>query len=211
MRIPRIAERAWSKSGKILRKSGSVVKTATVNTSVPVIYAPFKILPASISDKFMEILDKFMPKQKYYFEKLSDSFYCGAEIGEKEIKNIAENGIKRILDLKVQSPKKTAELNILCKKYEVAYKNIPLNVFRKPDAAMKKIIKIVKKSTPDSPLYVHCKYGKDRTGFVRGLYLHLKEGKSYDEVFKEMKEKGFRVRLFGHLLDTLQEFMAYNK
>lgn len=189
----------------VFKQTKNVIKKTTTGATVPVIYAAFGILPAKFSNTIMGFLDKFMPKKKYYLEKISDSFYCGSEVGDKEIENIAKKGIKTILDLKVQSKKNIQKLTYLCKKYEIAYINIPINVFERPSKVIKKLINVVKNVTPENPVYVHCKYGEDRTGFVRGLYRILIEDRNLGDVIQEMIEKGYKPKLFKHFIEGLKE------
>lgn len=189
----------------VLQRTKNIIKTTATGATVPVIYATFGILPPKVSNKVMGFLDKFMPKKKYYLEKLSDSFYCGSEVGDKEIENIAQKGIKKIIDLKVQSKKTIKKLTILCQKYEISYLNIPINVFEKPGKVIKKLIDVVKNVTPENPVYVHCKYGEDRTGFVRGLYRILIEKRDLGEVLQEMIAKGYKPKLFKHFIEGLKD------
>lgn len=41
------------------------------------------------------------------------------------------------------------------------------------------------------PLYVHCHYGKDRTGLIMGLHRVLYQGWTADRAYQEMRDIGF--------------------
>lgn len=189
----------------ILNKSKGTVKVTSTKVIVSIVYSVLNALPQNLSAKLMGFLDKFMPNKKYYIEKLSDSFYCGSEVGRKEIKKISKKGIKAIVDLKVQSKENVKNLTALCQKYEISYQNIPINLLGRTDEVTDELIKVVKNATSTNPVYVHCKYGEDRTGFARGLYYLLNEDKELPFIIEEMKNKGFKIGLFGHFIDILNE------
>ena len=192
-----------------IKKTQEIARKNIIKSTAPLIYNVCNILPNGFSQKLMGFLDKFMPKKQHYIQKLSDSFYCGSEIGGKEVENIAQRGIKVVVDLKVQSKKNIQNLMNLCKKNEVLYQNIPINIFGKPAASMEQIINVIKKATKENPVYVHCKYGEDRTGFVRGLYLLLKEKKEMPEVLSELKKNGYKFEILKQFTKKLHEMSNF--
>lgn len=147
-----------------------------------------------------------MPKKEYYCEKVSDYFYRGSEVGIKEIQLLASQGIKQIINLKVQKPKEIKRIKKICETQGISYINVPINVFEKPD--VEELKAIVQGATVDNPIYVHCKYGEDRTGFVTGIHLLLKENWPVEEILQDMEQKGYKKALFPQFADTLEDLAA---
>lgn len=172
------------------------------------IYASAKILPKTCRKKLMQFLDKTMPSKKYYFEKVSDSFYRGSEITLKEIHFLAQKGIKKILNLKVQNTKEIKSFKKICEKHGMSYINVPINVFEEPETTVDELKNIVKNVSAENPIYVHCKYGEDRTGFVTGLHLLLNKNWQINDILDDMEKNGYKKALFPQFADTLENLAA---
>lgn len=49
----------------------------------------------------------------------------------------------------------------------------------------------------NSPVYVHCTHGQDRTGLIVGMFRVLDDGWTKDQAWKEMIQRGFHRELLG--------------
>ncbi len=132
--------------------------------------------------------------KNFNIKKVSDCFYRGSD-PSNNLQALSKCGIKIVLNLKTIGNKEYEKLSSEAQKLGIEYINIPLNPF-KIKQSIKGIIEIINKASKDKPLFVHCTFGKDRTGFVTALYRHIKEKMNIRDAIKEMKENGFRSIFF---------------
>ena len=102
------------------------------------------------------------------FHKVDDHLYRGAQPTAEGWKTLAGLGVKTILDLRSRGP---LEVNAEARAVEaqgMRYVNVPLSGMGSPSrASMTKILALL--NSPD-PVFVHCHYGRDRTGTVVAVY-----------------------------------------
>jgi protein tyrosine/serine phosphatase len=53
---------------------------------------------------------------------------------------------------------------------------------------------------PFHPIYIHCKHGQDRTGYVIAAYRMLSEGWSFERAYQEAKDNGHKWWFFPYIL-----------
>jgi protein tyrosine phosphatase (PTP) superfamily phosphohydrolase (DUF442 family) len=141
----------------------------------------------------------------FRFQKISDSFYRGSD-ASKNIPELARQGIKMILNLKTISKAELDNLTRIAKKYDIEYINIPVNPFKIQDS-IPAIIAVLGKASEENPLFVHCTFGRDRTGFVTALYRNLEENWDIQDAISDMYENGFRKLFF-----TMDQYLrSFNK
>lgn len=150
----------------------------------------------------------FKHKGPFKCEKVCDYFYRGSDASLDKIRLLSDKGIKIILNLKTISKE---ELNLLRKeaeKYGIKYFNIPVNPF-KPQRNISRLIKIINiASKKKLPLFTHCTFGIDRTGFAVALERYLNEGIPMSKAIQEMKKHGhnlFHQLFFYGLGKTLKQ------
>ncbi len=112
-----------------------------------------------------------------------------------EIKTILslENEICEKLTGKVVKEGQWAE------KLGIVFRRIPLNKFFPPEAAQVDQALAVVRNQSNWPLYIHCDYGEDRTGFVVGAYRVLVQGWAPEKAYEEMKRFGYSGLLYDML------------
>ena len=71
---------------------------------------------------------------------------------------------------------------------------------------MPSILKEIQGASKEKPLYIHCTFGKDRTGFVSALVKNLREGVPMAVAIKDMENHGFRSSVFFHMKNFLKSF-----
>ncbi|MCQ2788800.1 MAG: tyrosine-protein phosphatase [bacterium] len=151
------------------------------------------------------VMDKLWTNKKpFYMQKVSDSFYRGSQAGEAEFQNLSKEGIKTILNLKTIKKKELETLSSQAKKFGIDYINIPLDPFN-ITKSLPNLLDVINKATKENPLFVHCTFGRDRTGFVTGLNKYLNDNVPMKEVIKDMKAHGFRETLFFHMEKYLKQ------
>lgn len=155
------------------------------------------------------LMDKIVKGKRssksFHFEKISDTFYRGNNPTVADYKTLAQNGIKRILNLKTITNKEAQKLAQEASKNGMEFINIPLNPFY-IKKSFGHILNEIKTASTKKPLFIHCTFGKDRTGFVSGLAKFLREGVPMNEVIKDMESHNFAKTIFGHMENYLKKF-----
>ena len=128
------------------------------------------------------------------FGQMDDHFYRGAQPREEEYKELAQLGVKTIIDLRddpLPYASKAAEAA------HMNYFNIPMSDKDYPkDESIEKFLNITKAES-NWPFYIHCAGGRHRTGVMGAVYRFNHDGWNYDRVYEEMKNYDFYTR-FGH-------------
>lgn len=123
------------------------------------------MLQNNLGNPFIKLMDKVCKNHGgLQIKKVSDDLYRGSD-PKKNISALSKEGIKVILNLKTIGKKELAELTKEAEQLGIDYVNIPLNPFS-IKKSIKAIVSVVSQASKDKPLFVHCTYGRDRTGFV---------------------------------------------
>ena len=128
------------------------------------------------------------------FGQMDDRFFRGGQPKEKEYKELANLGIKTVIDLR-DDPKDYEKASV--EALGMRYINIAMSDKEYPAAAkIQEFLKLV-----DDPatgkFYVHCAGGRHRTGVMGAVYRFNHYGWDYEKVYAEMKKFDFYSR-WGH-------------
>lgn len=141
------------------------------------------------------------------FGQMNERFYRGAQPDQKDYKDLADLGIKTIIDLRddpTSYEKHEAEA------VGIRYVNIPMSDSSRPtESQIEQFLKLA--TDPETGhFYVHCAGGRHRTGIVGAIYRMKLDGWDYDRAYKEMKDYDFYTR-FGHgsLKTYAQEYYTH--
>jgi protein tyrosine/serine phosphatase len=128
------------------------------------------------------------------FGQMDDHFYRGAQPKDNEYKELAELGVKTVIDLRddpMPYAKSAAEA------VKLAYFNIPMSDKDYPkDADVDAFLKL-SADERNWPFYVHCAGGRHRTGLIGAMYRFNHDGWDYTRAYEEMKNYDFYTR-WGH-------------
>lgn len=128
------------------------------------------------------------------FGQMDDHFYRGAQPNDHEYKELADLGVKTIIDLRddpMPYAKGAAE------SVKLAYFNIPMSDKDYPkDADIDAFLKL-SNDEHNWPFYVHCAGGRHRTGLIGAMYRFNHDGWDYTRAYAEMKNYDFYTR-WGH-------------
>jgi len=128
------------------------------------------------------------------FGQMDDHFYRGAQPKEDEYKQLAELGVRTIIDLR-DDPLPYA--NKAAEAAHMRYVNIPMSDKDYPkDESIKEFLNLCK-DEKNWPFYVHCAGGRHRTGVMGAVYRFNHDEWNYERVYAEMKNYDFYTR-FGH-------------
>ena len=102
------------------------------------------------------------------FGKINDRLYRGAQPDAIAITNLKRLGIKTIINLRMPDDAERAE-KIEADASGITYTNMTMKSLGRPtDERVKEVLSLIE--TLPSPVFVHCKYGCDRTGTIIACY-----------------------------------------
>lgn len=132
-----------------------------------------------------------------FLEVVKNEIYRGGHPSVTGLKNLAQSKIKTVLDLEnnLDAPLEAEASQV--KNLGMTFISVPLSGISSPSKADMNYIQSVLKDQTAYPIYVHCKYGSDRTGLVIGLYRVFGQNWTPQEAYEEMEQHGFHRVLFG--------------
>jgi len=129
--------------------------------------------------------------------KVGEGIYRGPRLGD--LTELQSLKIRTILNLEndagaVQRESETA------KQLGITIIHIPMsNIFRPGRADLLRAEKILE-DEKCYPIYVHCKHGRDRTGFVIAAYEMVHHGWTLEDAYKEAVNKGHNTWFYDSIL-----------
>ena len=132
--------------------------------------------------------------------KVSDDLYRGAQPTAEGMKELKKLGIKTVVNLRYLHSDRNEMKDV-----NLAYEHIRMTTL---DPDMDDIIRFLNIVTDSNstPIFVHCKYGADRTGTVCAIYRVIIQGWSREEAVEEMTKGGFGFHnIWENLADYIRE------
>lgn len=145
------------------------------------------------------------------FIKYDDNFYRGSKPSESQYKELADLGIKTVIDLRLNSKKKNEEIESLLNKYNIKFVSIPLHPSIPPTKKQTETFFSIINNPKMAPVYVHCTHGQDRTGIMSALYRVEKCNWNYDQAYKEMVDVGYHPNLYKKQKIFLKQYTEEKK
>jgi protein tyrosine phosphatase (PTP) superfamily phosphohydrolase (DUF442 family) len=152
------------------------------------------ILSLAIVSQAQEASQKNSTVKIKNFGQMDARFYRGAQPKEQDYKDLANLGIKTVIDL--QAEPKSYEKSIV-ESLGMTYINIPMIEKQYPtEAAIKLFLKVVN-DPATGRFFVHCAGGRHRTGAMGAVYRYQFYDWNFDQVYAEMKQYDFYTS-WGH-------------
>jgi len=128
------------------------------------------------------------------FGQMDDRFFRGAQPKETEFKELAQLGIRTVIDLR-DDPESYEKPMV--ESLGMTYVHIPMIAKKYPTPeALDLFLKTV--NDPNTgKFYVHCAGGRHRTGVMGAVYRFKFYNWDFEQVYKEMKQYDFYTR-WGH-------------
>jgi tyrosine-protein phosphatase SIW14 len=122
------------------------------------------------------------------FGQVTPSLFRGAQPSEDGFGALAKMGVGIVVDLRGDSDDERERVT----KLGMEYIAIPSHCSRMTEDGVAKFLTIVR-DHPNKKVFVHCKYGVDRTGMMVAAY-RISRGWTAEESRREMESFGFSVK-----------------
>ena len=122
------------------------------------------------------------------FGQVTPSLFRGAQPSDDGLGALAKMGVGVVVDLRGDSDNERERVT----KLGMEYIAIPSHCSRMTEDGIAKFLTIVR-DHPDKKVFVHCKYGVDRTGMMVAAY-RISQGWTAEESRREMESFGFSVK-----------------
>jgi tyrosine-protein phosphatase SIW14 len=123
------------------------------------------------------------------FGQVTRSLFRGAQPSEDGFGALAKMGVGIIVDLRGDSNDEREQVT----KLGMQYISIPSQCSHMTDDGVAKFLSILR-DNPDKKVFVHCKYGVDRTGMMVAAYRISQQGWTAEESRREMESFGFSFK-----------------
>lgn len=162
----------------------------SVAMPLPVVTSPSSVMQASASIPNMA--------------QVAPNFYRGGMPDEQALEELKASGITTIVSL-ANEKKYLAPEREMTKRLGLRFVHIPLSIWKKPKRNdIDAFLQVIERKDRE-PVFVHCVYGRDRTGTMVAMYRVEHDHWSADRAYAEMKQHGFRRILFG-LSSSVHDF-----
>lgn len=151
------------------------------------------------------------------FRKIDENIYAGGRLEEKDIAQLVSLGIKTIVNLEsgffIEKPKQVEKEQLWVEKAGIRYFKVPMNPIDDPEERDIALALNLITNPQNQPVFIHCKYGKDRTGIVVATYrLEINKWK-LEQAYQEMKAYGFHWFFFWwkDIFEDMREHKNWRK
>jgi len=171
-----------------------LLKTAVIGAPILLLATALYTLTAANSTVATGPSKNFAEVTIKNFGQMDEHFYRGAQPKEDEYKELADLGVKLIIDLRddpMPFAKSAAEAA------KMRYFNLAMSDKDYPkNETIDQFLTLIKEDG-NWPFYVHCAGGRHRTGLMGAIYRFNNDGWDYNKAYQEMKNYDFYTR-FGH-------------
>jgi tyrosine-protein phosphatase SIW14 len=124
--------------------------------------------------------------------KISDSLFRGAQPELSHLDELKKLGVTNIVDLRLESSSTRERERVQAESLGMRFVSIPVGGFSTPTSAQLAEFFSLIRETPRKNIFVHCEYGKDRTGVFIASYRIAFDHWTADQAITEMRAFGFK-------------------
>lgn len=142
------------------------------------------------------------------YDKISQNLYVGTVPDRARMEELKALGVKSIIVVRTNSMPKRSRW---AKELGMNYYHIPTGVFKIPkDAEIDQFAKIMR-DPKNTPAYVCCVLGDDRSAVYLGMYRVVFQGWTAERAYQEIKDRGLPEPwpVFHKYIDTLRMAERY--
>jgi len=149
--------------------------------------------PAAVDSSALPIAQKISVPGIPNAGKVSDSLFRGAQPHLSHLYELKALGITTIVDLRSESRQTRDQERKLAESLGIHFVSIPVDGFSTPSSAQLAEFFALLRQTPTQKIFVHCEFGKDRTGTFIAAYRIAFDHWSPDQALSEMLAFGFNL------------------
>jgi len=143
------------------------------------------------------------------FHTVAPGIYRGAAPTDTGLQKLKAMGVKTIIDLRI-APKTVKKEGQTARAMGFKWINLPMGAEAPTKKEVDTLLATLNAATPQSPVYVHCQHGADRTGCMLGVYRVTHDHWTYDQAMAEAHKYGFNRR-WTNLSGTVRRYAATQK
>lgn len=140
--------------------------------------------------------------------KISDSLFRGAQPRQQGIQQLKSLGITTIVDLRGEDPSRTTWERQQAESAGIRFVSIPLDGWSPPSNEQVAQFLALFRNNPKEKVYVHCRYGEDRTGVLVATYRMAVDGWQPQQALNEMYFFGFNGMWHPSMKSYVRDFPA---
>ncbi len=123
--------------------------------------------------------------------KINDHLYRGSQPSLHELSELKKIGVTAVIDLRAEFPQTAEQERIRVEALGMRFHRIPIGGFSNPnDSDLVRFFQVLRDSSSQA-VFVHCEFGRDRTGVMIAAYRIAFENWSSDQALAEMMQFGF--------------------
>ncbi|HEX7175277.1 MAG TPA: tyrosine-protein phosphatase [Pyrinomonadaceae bacterium] len=136
------------------------------------------------------------------FHQVNAHLYRGAQPRAGGVRRLPALGVRTVVNLRAADENSHAE-EAEARAAGLQYFNVPLPPYARPDDEQIERALALIDAPENRPVFVHCKYGEDRTGTVVAAYRISREGWTYKRAAVEAEQQGMSRMQF-----EMKDFIA---
>jgi protein tyrosine/serine phosphatase len=160
--------------------------------SFPSLLFPFRQSVVPSSDSSPAIAQKISLPGISNVGKISNSLFRGAQPELSHLDELKKLGVNTIVDLRLESSQTRERERQQAESLGMRFVSIPVGGFSTPTSAQLAEFFSLFRATPPQNIFVHCEFGKDRTGVFIASYRIAFDHWTPDQAATEMRAFGFK-------------------
>jgi len=140
--------------------------------------------------------------------KIDDSLFRGAQPRQEGFQQLKNLGITTIVDLRGEDPSRTAWERQQAESFGIRFVSIPTSGWSPPTNEQVAQFLTLFRSNAKEKVYVHCRYGEDRTGVFVAAYRMAMDGWPPQQAMNEMYYFGFNGMWHPSMKSYVRDFPA---
>lgn len=138
--------------------------------------------------------------------KINDHLYRGAQPRDPGLLELKKIGITTIVDLRGEDPAKIAWEQKTSESLGIRFVHIPVSGWSPPTNEQVAQFLSIFRDKPEEKVFVHCRFGDDRTGVFVATYRMAFEKLPPDQALKEMYHFGFNGFWHPSMISFVRDF-----
>jgi tyrosine-protein phosphatase SIW14 len=123
--------------------------------------------------------------------KINDSLFRGAQPRAEGLKKLKNMGVTTIVDLRGEDPDRISWERRQAESLGIRFVSIPVSGWAPPSNDQVALFLALFRSNPKEKVFVHCRFGDDRTGVFVAAYRMAYDGWPAEQAMNEMYFFGF--------------------